>query len=40
MTLEADGTIDLVAHDPTHDDALLIMVHDQPNRCRLTLRTP
>ncbi len=30
MTLEAEGTIDFVAHDPARDEALLVMVHDQP----------
>src|SRR5262245_15280347 len=30
MTLRADGTIDFVAHDPARDEALLVMVHDEP----------
>jgi uncharacterized protein DUF6572 len=30
MTLETEGTIDFVAHDPAHDEALLVMVRDQP----------
>ena len=30
MTLAAETTIDLVAHDPTRDEALLVMVHDRP----------
>ena len=30
MSLDAEGIIDFVAHDPKCDEALLVMVHDQP----------